>query len=109
MTKSNLSIANELTFSRRKILTFAASSFIATQMPWLAWDIDLPPVTEERIQEVVDAIDWDEVMNTVIGNTNSALSGFGTPVTYDEGSPEWIMERVLDHKLNGKPLPKFSD
>jgi hypothetical protein len=33
MTKSNLSIANELTISRREVLTFATSSFIATQMP----------------------------------------------------------------------------
>ena len=34
-------------------------------------------LTEERIQEVVNAIDWEEVMNTVIGNTNSALAGVG--------------------------------
>ena len=109
MTNSNLSIANGLTVSRRKVLTFAASSFIATQVPWLAWDVDLPPVIEERIQEVVDAIDWGEVMNTVIGDTNSALAGVRKPVTYDEGSPEWIMEKVLDHKINGKPLLKYSD
>ena len=109
MIKSKLSIANELTISRRKVLTFAASSFIATQMPWLAWDVDLPPVTNERVQEVVDAIDWEEVMNTVISNTNSAVAGYGKPVTYVEGSPEWIMERVPDHKLNEKPLPKISD
>jgi hypothetical protein len=49
MTKSILSISNEMTISRREVLTFAASSFVAIQMPWLARDFGVSIIMETGI------------------------------------------------------------
>jgi hypothetical protein len=44
----------------------------------------------------VSQVDWEEVLNKVIGDRNAALSGFSSgPVSYAVGSPEWCMEEVL--------------
>jgi hypothetical protein len=109
MSKLDLSKANGLTIGRCEFLTFAASSFIACHVPWLDLEGEQPTVLNKAILEEVSAIDWEDIMNTVIGNTNGALAGRSKFEIYDEGSPERIMERVLNHNLHGNPLPNKTD
>lgn len=41
-------------------------------------------------------VDWDTVINDVIGNTNAVLSGVSKELpSYEIGGPHWCMERAL--------------
>jgi hypothetical protein len=41
-------------------------------------------------------VDWENVLNKVIGDRNALVSGFSKgPISYPVGSPEWCMEEAL--------------
>jgi hypothetical protein len=47
-------------------------------------------------------VDWDTVINDVIGNTNAVMAGVSKELpNYKAGSPHWCMERVLARELVG--------
>jgi hypothetical protein len=45
-------------------------------------------------------VNWDEVINDVIGDTNSLMAGtLKVPPIYELGSPHWCMKRALDREF----------
>ena len=41
-------------------------------------------------------VDWEVILNKVIGDRNALMTGFGPDIkSYKVGSPEWCMEEAL--------------
>jgi len=60
----------------------------------------LPIWAESERKWLTRDVDWDVIINDVIGNTNAVLAGVsrGRPI-YDVGSPHWCMERALSREF----------
>jgi hypothetical protein len=43
-----------------------------------------------------DDIDWDEIINDVIGDNNAQIAGFRSkPIDFQVGSPHWVMREAM--------------
>jgi hypothetical protein len=84
---------NRHCLSRRDFLFGMAATLLATHTIVYA-GTDVPgPVNR--------LVDWEDVLNKVIGDRNELVSGFSKgPISYPVGSPEWCMEEALaGHEL----------
>ena len=75
--------------SRRDFLFSAAAALLISQLP----------ATSKSLENPYQDVDWEQVLNKVIGDRNALIMGFGSDIkSYEVGSPEWCMEEVLaDH------------
>ena len=78
---------------RRDFLFFTAAALLATSLPTVSGhEAELPQY-----------VDWEDVLNRVIGHRNAIMRGaVKTHRRYEVGSPEWCMEEVLRH-VSGSP------
>ena len=72
--------------SRRDLLCSVAAALLVSHVPSnLNWEED--PSKD---------VNWEEVLNKVIGDRNAWLMGFDDGIgSYEIGSPEWCMEEAL--------------
>lgn len=72
--------------SRREFLFSAAAALLISQVP----------VTTRSLDNPYRDVNWEQVLNKVIGDRNALIMGFGSDVkSYEVGSPEWCMEEAL--------------
>lgn len=77
---------NQNQISRREFLFVAAVALLASHFPYAR---GTPKNSDKNV-------DWDTVLNNVIGNRNSLIMGFsGDTESYKVGSPEWCMEEAV--------------
>jgi hypothetical protein len=77
--------------SRRFFLFSAAAALLVSQMP----------VTSKSLKNPYSDVNWEQVLNRVIGDRNALIMGLDPDIkSYKVGSPEWCMEEVLaEHGL----------
>jgi len=72
--------------SRREFIITTAATLLVTHAP-----IDSP-----QQENPYKDVDWEMVINKVVGDRNALLMGYKTDFeSYPVDSPEWIMEEVL--------------
>jgi len=72
--------------SRRDLLFSLAASLLLSQIP--------SGLVRQR--NSYSDVDWEMVLNKVIGDRNALMMGFGGDIgPYKVGSPEWCMEEAL--------------
>jgi hypothetical protein len=75
-------------YNRRQFLIALACSTFSLSSLYLG--------AVSKRQWIPREVDWDTIINDVIGNTNAVLSGVSKELpSYEIGGPHWCMERAL--------------
>jgi hypothetical protein len=72
--------------SRRDFIFSAAAALLVSHLP----------SSQEPRKSPYENVNWERVLNKVIGDRNALIMGFGPDIkSYKVGSPEWCMEEAL--------------